>query len=151
MLNFVAWEEADLEDLEDHVLKVGCVDGAHFAMLNPGVSVDDCLRYYGSRKDCHAHLTMAVYDADRRFLAFDITHGPSTHDSLAFAATKVSFPFSPVFMCLLMCSSATAWPSSKRKHVRLDHANCCPLCYPPSCVRCAFGILVRRWGILWRT
>ena len=87
---------------------VGCVDGAHFPMMNPGVSVEDCLRYHVSRKDCYAHLAMAVCDADRRFLAFDITHGPTTHDSLAFAATQVISALSPVCTYVLKFSFAIA-------------------------------------------
>jgi hypothetical protein len=72
---------------------VGCVDGAYFKMLNTGAAVDDSAKYMVPREDCFAHLCIAVCDADCRFLASDISHGPTTHDSLAFAATTVTHFF----------------------------------------------------------
>ena len=51
--------------------QVGCVDGAHFAQLNPGKAVKNPVRYHVARKDEYALLALAVCDKQRRFTYVD--------------------------------------------------------------------------------
>ena len=98
-------------------------------------------------------------DAHRRFLFFEISTNPNTHDSSAFASSelgrwlaagRLEHPgYGPFFL-----NGDNAYPScryivvptGKRAHAVFD--------YVQSSVRmpieCSFGILVRRWGIFWR-
>jgi hypothetical protein len=70
--------------------QVGCVDGIHVAMLAPSnKDVKDPRRYHVARKDKFALLCMAICDSERRFLWWDTSHAPTTHDSLAFSATSL--------------------------------------------------------------
>ena len=68
--------------------QVGATDGCHFAMRNPGKAVPNPLKYHVSRKSMYALLCIATCDADRRFLDYDISQTPTTHDSLAFQVSK---------------------------------------------------------------
>ena len=136
--------------------QVGALDGVHFATIAPTAKdVDDPMRYHVARKDEYALLCMAVCDAQRRFLDYDISQVPQTHDSLAwymstlgrrvgdgelpapyFISGDSAFSFSPSLIC----------PSTLPEHDDFDYhqsSNRMP-------IECAFGILVQRWGILWR-
>ena len=63
--------------------QVAALDGVHFAVLGPSAAdVIDPLRYFVARKDKYALLCMALCDAERRVLWFDISQVPTTHDSL---------------------------------------------------------------------
>ena len=65
------------------------VDGVHFGQLNPGTAVENSLKYFVSRKDKYALLCIAGCDAECRFLVIDISQLPTTHDSMAWAASAV--------------------------------------------------------------
>ena len=53
-------------------------------MISPGKSVLNPKNFHCTRKDKFALLLMAMADADRRIIWFDISMAPSTHDSVAF-------------------------------------------------------------------
>ncbi len=113
------------------------------------------------RKCCFALLCVAVCDADRRFLFFEISANPNTHDSSAFASSDLGkwiaagrlehAGYGPFFLNGDNAYAAGKYmvvPTGKRKNgsALFD--------YFQSSIRmpieCSFGILVRRWGILWR-
>ena len=137
--------------------QVGAIDGVHIAMQSPtAADVEDPNRYHVARKDKYALLAVAICDYERRFTWADISHTPTTHDSTAWAATKLgqrvengALPH-PYFLngdaafavgpCMITPSNNEAsmddfdfYQSSNRM-----------------AIECAFGILIRRWGVLWR-
>eukprot|EP00965_Chrysotila_dentata_P165579 5467641-Pleurochrysis_carterae.AAC.1 len=65
--------------------QVGAIDGVHIAMRNPGVAVPDAKNYYVARKAEFAMLCIAICDYRRRFIYYDISAAPTTHDSMAWA------------------------------------------------------------------
>ena len=69
---------------------VGAIDGCLIWQKNPGIAVHNPNRYYCARKEKFALLLMAIADADRRFLFYDISCTPSTHDSLAWDCTQLA-------------------------------------------------------------
>lgn len=112
-------------------------------------------RYFVSRKNCFALLCIAVCDAHRRFTFFSFSTNPNTHDSLAwtdsYLGSRVEAGELPPGYFINGDAAFNAGPSmvvptGKREHATFDHIQ--------SAVRmpieCSFGILIRRWGILWR-
>jgi len=69
--------------------QVGALDGCLIKQQSPGVAVEDPKNYFCQRKASFSLLLMAIADADRRILWFDISMAPTSHDSLAFK----SLPF----------------------------------------------------------
>lgn len=137
--------------------QAGAIDGVHFRMKCPPASaVKDPMRYYVARKQEFALLAIAICDYKRRFTWAEISHASCTHDSTAWAATKLgqrvekgdlpkgfflngdaAFALSP-WMIVPSTGDASLddfdfYQSSNRM-----------------AIECAFGILVRRWGVLWR-
>jgi hypothetical protein len=137
--------------------QVGAVDGCHITTEAPPPSVPDAKKYYVARKGKYALLLMAVADAQSRFLFCDISQVPTTHDSLAWSTTTLGQRLrdgdlpEPFFISgdsafslsnsLITPSSGTALYSDAFDYVQSSER------IP---VECAFGILVRRWGIFWR-
>ena len=136
--------------------QVAAVDGVHLAMKAPTAKeVNDPKRYHVARKDEYALLCMAMCDVERRILWYDIGHAPQTHDSLAFSGTPLGqrvargdLP-SPFFIngdSAFAASPSMVTPSGETGHDDYNYhqsANRMP-------IECAFGILVRRFGIFWR-
>ena len=137
--------------------QVGAVDGVLFKMLRPSArDVDDPKRYHVSRKDMYALLCIAVCDARRRILYYDISCAPTTHDSLAWGASSLGIACkagrlpSKYFFNGDSAFSASAYmatPSGNDPALDdydfFQSSNRMP-------IECAFGIIVRRWGVLWR-
>lgn len=135
--------------------QVLAVDGVHFAQKNPGKAVPNPVRYYVNRKDEFALLCIAGCDSQRRFLCYDIDQVPTTHDSLAWALSPVGarvnagelpYPFFVNGDSAFVLSNSMIVPSGIRELDDFDFeqsSNRMP-------IECAFGILVRRWGLLWR-
>ena len=136
---------------------VGAVDGCHFKMQNPGRAVDDPQRYHVARKGCYALLFQAVCDVDRRFTYWDCSYIPRTHDSLAFEGSELGMKISEGKLdkkFFLNGDSAynagdnmVTPTSGTRKNDDFNFfqsSNRMP-------IECAFGILIRRWGILWKS
>ena len=143
LYSFVSWQ-------------VAALDGVHFAMRAPSnTDVPDPLRYHVSRKDEYALLCTALCDADRRIMWYDISKSPTTHDSLAWAATplgqqvaKGALP-APFFInadSAFSLSPSMITPSGERDHDDFDfHQSSNRMA-----IECTFGMLIQRWGILWR-
>ena len=137
--------------------QVGAIDGVHFKMRCPSSKdVRDPVRYKVTRKDIYALLAMAICDADRRFLWVDISHASSTHDSTAWGATELGIRVErgdlppPFFIngdSAFVLGPSMITPSNNDPE--LDDYDF----YQSSnrmAIECAFGILIRRWGVLWR-
>ena len=73
--------------------QVGAIDGVHFKMVKPPPHVPDGARYFVKRKDEFALLCIAICDADRRYLYYDISQCSTTHDSLAWSASGLGVQF----------------------------------------------------------
>ena len=138
--------------------QVGAIDGVHFKMKCPTAKeVKDPQRYHISRKDMYALLGVAICDYHRRFTWFDITHASCTHDSTAFSATalgqdvvsgKLPYPYFLNGDAAFTLGPHMIIPSNNDPN--LDDFDF----YQSSnrmAIECAFGILVRRWGVLWRS
>jgi hypothetical protein len=137
--------------------QVGAIDGVHFKMQAPGPKdVEDPMRYHVARKDIYALLAIAICDADRRFLYADISFAPQTHDSTAWGSSELGirvqngdlpYPF------FLNGDAAFALGPSMITPSNNDPALDAFDFWQSSnrmAIECAFGILVRRWGVLWR-
>ena len=136
--------------------QVMCVDGVHFGTICPSDrDVLNSARYYVGRKSEYAILCMAGCDYARRIMYYDISQAPTTHDSLAFQASEIGARIvngglpQPFFVngdAAFSASNSVITPSGKAQHDDFDFhqsSNRMP-------IECAFGILVRRWGIFWR-
>lgn len=130
------------------------IDGVHFAITSPSeLDVPNPMRYHVARKGEFALLCMAGCDAARRFLYFDISQAPTTHDSLAWSGSEIGqavlngelpdsfFVSGDAFSA----GPSMVTPSGEPEHDDYDYhqsSNRMP-------IECAFGMLVRRWGIFW--
>lgn len=149
---------------------VGAIDGLHVKISQPSLprdGVQNGARYYVSRKGAYAWNVQAICDASRRFTFVDIRYPGSTGDHLAFlGSTKYhdydsgSIPH-PFFLVgdaayALKPRMLTPFKGSKAEWNRrnLDGTAMDSFNFYLSQLRinieCAFGILVRRWGVLWR-
>ena len=117
--------------------------------------------YFVSRKDKFGLLCVAICDYKRRFTCgWDMSHVGNMHDSMAWAATPMgsainegalphpffinadsAFTVGPSMMVPFWCakygSAEDSW-----NYVQSQNR---------MAIECAFGMLVRRWGILWRS
>ena len=136
--------------------QVAALDGVHFPMICPSdTDVPDSGRYHVSRKDEYALLCMALCDADRRILWYDMSQVSTTHDSLAWSLTPLGGRINngelpaPYFInadAAFGLSPSMITPSGLPEHDDFDYhqsSNRMP-------IECAFGILLQRWGVLWR-
>ena len=137
--------------------QVGAIDFVHFRMRCPASNeVEDPMRYYVARKQEYALLAIAICDYHRRFTFVDISHASCTHDSTAWEATELGQRIvagdlpEPFFLngdAAFTLSPSMIVPSTG--NASLDDFDF----YQSSnrmAIECAFGILVRRWGVLWR-
>lgn len=136
--------------------QVGCLDGVHFAMRQPPPWVPNGMKYYVHRKGKFALLCMALCDAKRRFTMYDISQTPTTHDSLAWEATALAarisagelpYPYFILGDAAFAVSAHLITPTGEKANDNFDFhqsSNRMP-------IECAFGMLVRRFGILWRS
>ena len=135
--------------------QIGSVDGCHFAMHSPGKAVTNPNSYYVHRKGKFAMLATAVCDAERRFTFWDFNVLPTAHDSQAWALTSLGRDIaagkldSRYFIngdSAYVSSDQMVVPYGKDMHTNFDFVQSSNR----MCIECAFGILIRRWGILWR-
>lgn len=137
--------------------QVAALDGVLFPMLCPSAEdVEDPMRYFVARKDKYGLLAMALCDARRRFLWYDMSQVSQTHDSLAFACTKLGQHIQDGHLpdgffinadSAFSLTNSIICPSGGAQGLDdFDYhqsSNRVP-------IECAFGILVRRWPILWK-
>lgn len=133
--------------------QVGAIDGIHFAMTNPGKAVENPLSYYVARKGCFALLCIAICDAQMRFTFADFRQSPTTHDSLAFRATELGAAIAqgclpwPYFLngdSAFIAGPNMVTPSSDDADFDFVQSSRRVI------IERSFGVLVRRWPILWR-
>ena len=109
-------------------------------------------QYYCALKEKFSLLLMAISKAERKFIWFDISCRPTTHDSLAWlmkdlgqSLENCELPY-PAF---ILVKSAITWTLSMITPVKEDDFN-----FEQSSLRfnveCAFGQLIRRCVVLWR-
>ena len=136
--------------------QVLAVDGVHFEQLNPGSAVENPLKYYVTRKGCYALLCIAGCDAECRFLVLDIPQLPTTHDSMALAASAEgrAIEAGDVFPAEFFINGDNAFNLEEWMMVPVNDGAHADFDYHQSSNRVvierAFGILIRRWGIFWR-
>lgn len=137
--------------------QVAAVDGVHFPMVAPSSNVvPDPMRYHVARKDEYALLCMALCDAEGVILDYDISQVPQTHDSLAWSLMELGRKVSegklraPYFIngdAAFPLSNSMITPSG-------GGADLDAFDYHQSSNRVAieraFGMLIRRWAILWK-
>jgi len=92
---------------------------------------------------------------NRRFIHYDISKTPTTHDSLAWEAsvlgTRIANGELPMGLFINGDSAFNLGPgmmvpTNKEATTDFDFEQSSNRI----CIECAFGILVRHWGILWR-
>ena len=135
--------------------QVGSVDGCHFAMKSPGLSVENPNSYFVHRKGKFAMLATAVCDAERRFTFWDFNVLPTAHDSQAWALTSLGRDIAAGKLdSRYFINGDSAYVSSDQMVVPYGKVANTNFDFVQSsnrmCIECAFGILIRRWGILWR-
>ena len=70
---------------------IGALDGCLIWHKIPGKVVHNPKRYYGAGKEKFAVLLMDIFDADMKFIWFDMSCTPTTHDSLAWISTDLAY------------------------------------------------------------
>ena len=136
--------------------QVGSIDGVHFPMKAPSLKhVKDPMRYYVARKAEYALLCIAICNAKKQITYYDVSQAPTTHDSMAWSATKLGVRVkagdlpAPYF---INGDSAFSLSNSMITPSGLSHLDAFDFHQSSNrvCIECAFGILVRRWAILWK-
>mmetsp|Transcript_9184 Transcript_9184/g.11788 ORF Transcript_9184/g.11788 Transcript_9184/m.11788 type:complete len:412 (+) Transcript_9184:50-1285(+) len=158
-------DRAKLEKLESefaahsrsHVWRgqVAPVDGIDFKTISPGVAVPNPGEYYVERKSAFSILCIATCDYHRRFLSYDMTMGPRSHDSLAWRKSDLGHAvMNGALGPDLFISGDAAFPQVPGMVVPSTEPGSDDFNFEQSSMRmpieCAFGILVRRFGIFWR-
>lgn len=133
---------------------VGCIDGVHFKIHKPSLrDVDDPVKYHVVRKGCYAVLCIAICDARRRFTYYSMTMSATTHDSRAWSSSSLGAKINagelaqPFFLNgdnAFALSNSMIVPSNMDTDFDFIQSSC------RMPIECAFGILIRRVGILWR-
>lgn len=143
----------------------GAIDGLAIRIKSP-IGVSDPGNYY-CRKGFYALNVQAICDRSKRFLWVYPSNKGSTHDAAAFAASRLLDLLEELSEELYERSLFIAGDSAysltpylvvpyDTAHVKEDptHARDAFNFYLSSCrihIECAFGELVMRWGIFWRT
>ena len=136
--------------------QVGALDGVHFPIRAPShKDVPDPQQYHVALKDKYALLAMAICDADRRFLWYDISQTANTHDSLALSLADLGVRISngdlpsPFFInadAAFASSNSMITPSGDARLNDFDfHQSANRVA-----IECSFGILVWCFLILWK-
>jgi hypothetical protein len=168
-LTFPIGENGALEELEEQfshfsngVLRgfVGALDVIVIKIAKPSKDcVADPMSYY-NRKGFFALNIQDICDADCRFLWFSAATVDSTHDSTAFSCNRLAKKLCDD------CAMDARWSVAADEAYGVSASIVPPYSgsnlspakdafnfYLSSCrivIECAFGELVRRWGILWR-
>jgi hypothetical protein len=132
--------------------EVGAIDGIDIKQRNPGKAVQNPARYYVARKGGHQLLCIAICDAHRRFTYYDMSHTATSHDSLAWAGSKLGARIEKgdlhhsFFLAgdnAFTCTNSMITPMNDSDYDFYQSSN-------RMAIECAFGMLVRRWGVFWR-
>ena len=124
--------------------QVGAIDGVDIPQRNPGKAVPNPTRYHVQRKGGHQILCIAICDAHRRFTHYSMDHEPNSHDSLAWAGSKLGAKIKGILPSPLFLNGDNAFvqdatmvvPMNDSDYDFYHSSNRMP-------IECAFGILVR--------
>lgn len=131
---------------------VGCLDGCIIAQKNPGMAVHNPNEYHCTRKSKFGILLSAIADTDGKFVWFDMSSTPQTHDFSAWKKTafgglvhdgKLPGGFFLFGDNAYVCGPSLVVPGTD-DDFNFEHSSL------RMCIERAFGMLIRRWGILWR-
>ena len=168
-IDFPYEDEEKLRDLESTFSKIskgnfrGTVaagDGIVFRTIKPDVdAVDGNVRSFFTRKGFYAHALQAFCDGNCKFTHISMKVCASTHDGTAYVLTGLSQRISEgklaewahvVLDDAYVCSNQELSPwRGKNLTPEKDTFNYFLSLHRQTIER-AFGMLVRRWGILWR-
>ena len=124
---------------------------AHMSPNITGKAVDNPRRFYVTRKHGHELLCIAICDAQRRFTYYNIGFEPSSHDSLAWAGTKLGAKIDKEGLGGYFLNGDNAF--TQQDHMLVPSGASDYDFYQSSnrmVIECAFGELIRRWGVFWR-
>ena len=153
---------AGFEEKSHGIMKgcIGALDGLAVAIKRPTAA--DCPNpaSYRNRKDFYSVSVQAICDSNRLFIFTSVKCQGSCHDATAFATTafynsigtRVPAPFWVSADDAYGCSETvvTPYPGSYGSGTKEDGFNFWQSGAQRIYIECAFGILVRRWGVLWR-
>ena len=137
----------------------GAIDGVAVKILCPPASQTDRVKEFYNRKGFYALVCQGVCDARRRFLFMDARMEGSCPDSLAFGASllgvrmEMNPPPLPFMLVGDAAYEAQQWMLTPWPGVTLPTDKDAFNFFQSSArieIECAFGLLCRRWGILWR-
>ena len=124
--------------------QVGAIDGMDIAQRNPGKAVANPNRFYVERKAGHVILCIAICDAHRRFIYYDISHEAATHDSLAWAGSTLGLKIKDILPAPFFINGDSAFVQENHMVVPSNDSDFD--FYQSSnrmAIECAFGVLVR--------
>ena len=138
---------------------VGAIDGLVIRTRCPFLSETPNPMAYRNRKGTYGLLALGISDLKGRFLMFTVNHPGSTHDSLAWQSCALklamdggglpqdffligdeAFPCTEQLLSPYPGQGIGRWPDSFNYHLSKCRQS----------IERAFGMLVRRWGILQR-
>ena len=139
---------------------IGAIDGIQIKIRCPGPHVKN-RRSYFCRKGFYSLNVQAVCDSRRRFIDVDCSYPGSTSDSIAWLKTQVCreiegrripdgfyFVGDAAYPCLQ--NMLTPVPGTSAEIGKWCDAYNFYQSQTRINIECAFGLLVRRWGILWK-
>jgi hypothetical protein len=138
---------------------VGAMDGLLLKTRCPYKSEHRNPSAFKNRKCSYGILALAVADLRGKFLMFNVNNTGSTHDSVAWKTCTLEHRISngdlPANLLLIgdeafSCTNQTQSPWSGRGLGRFKDSYNFYLSSSRQCVERAFGILVKRWGVLQR-
>ena len=140
---------------QTNVGNCGAMDGLGIKQRNPGVAVSNPNRYWVERKSAFCILCISICDQLRRFLWWDMSKVPQTHDSMAFKSTRLGQAIAngelthPRFQPFINADAAfSAGPNLVVPVGDNDFDFYQSSARMPT--ECCYGILIRRFGIMWR-
>lgn len=170
VLSFPIDDDAELERLSEEFAEmsnghfrfcVGAMDGLILRSRCPYESEVQFPKSYVNRKGCFGVLCLAVADLRGRFLSFSCNWSGSTHDSLAYSTSvlhtmievekRLNRGLISYFLIgddAFPCTEHMLTPYSGREWWEDSYNYHLSKCR--QCVERAFGMLVKRFGILWR-
>lgn len=137
----------------------GAIDGIAVRILCPPASQTNRQRLFYNRKGFYALVCQGVCDAQRRFLFVDARMEGSCPDSIAFQTSLFGLrmdaqpPPRPFMLVGDAAYESERWMLTPWPGVALPPDKDAFNYYQSSArieIECAFGLLCRRWGILWR-
>ena len=140
----------------------GCVmaiDGLLIRTRKPTAKEVRIPMAYRNRKGCFGILVMAGCDIDGRFLMSVVNNSGGTHDVLAFETSEfynylVNGGLADKFFIIgdeaFNCTNQVLTPWPGRGLGRWEDSFNYWLSHSRQCIERAFGMLVARWGVLWR-